>query len=75
VKKEDWPMMRIGGMGGLQAVWFLLCVAVWLAIIIWVAIDSGKRNISPVFWTLATVISGPLGLIGYGIVRELKQGQ
>jgi len=44
---------------------------VWLICIIWVAIDSGQRKISPVFWSLATVLSGPLGLVAYGIVREL----
>ena len=54
----------------------LLCtivvVIVWIGAIIWVSLDAGKRQISPVFWTLATLISGPLGLVGYGIVRELK---
>jgi len=43
----------------------------WLACIIWVVIDAGKRGISPVFWPLATLISGPLGLVAYGIVREI----
>ena len=43
---------------------------VWLICIIWVAIDSGQRRISPVFWSLATVLSGPLGLVAYGIVRN-----
>jgi len=54
----------------------LLCtivvIVVWLALIIWVSLDAGKRQISPVFWTVATLISGPIGLVGYGIVRELK---
>ena len=63
-----------GGMPGLVLlrtmlviIWFL----VWLACIIWVAIDAGQRRVSPIFWPLATVISGPLGLLAYGIVREL----
>jgi hypothetical protein len=48
-------------------IWFL----VWLACIIWVAMDAGQRRISPIFWPLATVVSGPLGLLAYGVVREL----
>ena len=63
-----------GGMPGLMLprmmlgiIWFLI----WLACIIWVAIDAGQRRVSPIFWPLATVISGPLGLLAYGIVREL----
>ena len=63
-----------GGMPGLVlprimlgTIWFLI----WLACIIWVAIDAGQRRVSPIFWPLATVISGPLGLLAYGIVREL----
>jgi len=71
IEKEDWTMM-VAGMG---IGWFLLWLVLWLAVIIWVALDASKRNISPIFWTLVTVISGPLGLIGYGIVRELKPGQ
>ena len=51
----------------LGVIWFLI----WLACIIWVAIDAGQRRISPIFWPLATVISGPLGLLAYGVVREL----
>ena len=50
---------------------FILGLLVWLICIIWVAIDSGQKRISPVFWSLATVLSGPLGLVAYGIVREL----
>ena len=48
-------------------IWFLI----WLACIIWVAMDAGQRRISPIFWPLATVVSGPLGLLAYGVVREL----
>ena len=44
---------------------------VWLACIVWVAIDAERSRIGPVFWPLATLISGPLGLVAYGIVREL----
>jgi hypothetical protein len=55
------PRMMLG------IIWFLI----WLACIIWVAIDAGQRRVSPIFWPLATVISGPLGLLAYGIVREL----
>ena len=51
----------------LCVIWFLI----WLACIIWVAIDAGQRRISPIFWPLATVVSGPLGLLAYGVVREL----
>jgi hypothetical protein len=50
---------------------FILGLLVWLICIICVAIDSGQKRISPVFWSLATVLSGPLGLVAYGIVREL----
>ncbi len=48
---------------------------VWLACIVWVAVDARRRGISPVFWPLVTVVSGPLGLVAYGIVRELKKEQ
>ncbi len=43
----------------------------WLLPVIWVSLDSSHRNISPVFWTVVTLLSGVLGLIGYGVVREL----
>ncbi|OGO22581.1 MAG: hypothetical protein A2Z28_04185 [Chloroflexi bacterium RBG_16_51_9] len=59
-------------MTGLRFICTVVVVIVWLASIIWVSLDAGKRQISPVFWTLATLISGPIGLVGYGIVRELK---
>ena len=51
--------------------WVVIWGIAWLACIIWVAIDAGKHSISPVFWPLATLISGLLGLVAYGIVREL----
>ena len=59
-------------MTGLRFICTVVVVIVWLASIIWVSLDAGKRQISPLFWTLATLISGPIGLVGYGIVRELK---
>ena len=59
-------------MAGVRFLFIIVVVIVWIASIIWVSLDAGKRQISPVFWTLATLISGPLGLVGYGIVRELK---
>ena len=59
-------------MPGLRLLCTIVVVIVWLAAIVWVSLDAGKRQISPVFWTLVTLISGPLGLVGYGIVRELK---
>lgn len=62
-------------MWGLRILCALVVIVVWLVEIIWVSMDAGKRQISPVFWTLATVVSGPIGLVGYGIVRELKVGK
>ena len=59
-------------MYGIRLLCGVVVVIVWIASIIWVSLDAGKRQISPVFWTLATLISGPIGLVGYGIVRELK---
>ena len=59
-------------MPGLRLLCTIVVVIVWIASIIWVWLDAGKRQISPLFWTLATLISGPIGLVGYGIVRELK---
>jgi len=52
--------------------WVVASGIAWLACIVWVAIDAGKRGISPVFWPLVTMLSGPLGLVAYGIVRELS---
>jgi hypothetical protein len=51
---------------------FLFPIA-WVTCIIWVAIDARKHCISPVFWPLVTLFSGPLGLVAYGIVRELSK--
>ena len=59
-------------MWGIRVLCALVLVVVWLVEIIWVSMDAGKRQISPLFWTLATVVSGPIGLVGYGIVRDLK---
>lgn len=61
----------VGAFGWAVPGWVAAWGIVWLACIIWVAIDAGKRGISPVFWALVTLISGPLGLVAYGIVREL----
>ncbi len=49
----------------------IIFILIWLAPILWVAIDSSNRKLSPVFWTIVVLLSGVLGLIGYGIVREL----
>ena len=59
-------------MAGARFLFGIVAVIVWIVSVIWVSLDAGKRQISPVFWTLATLISGPIGLVGYGIVRELK---
>ena len=59
-------------MYGFRVLCMVVVVIIWVASVIWVSLDAGKRQISPVFWTLATLISGPIGLVGYGIVRELK---
>ncbi len=55
----------------IAGIWVAMWVIIWLACIIWVAVDASRREISPVFWPLATIVSGPLGLLAYGIVREL----
>ncbi len=55
----------------LAGVLVAMLVIIWLACIIWVAVDASRREISPVFWPLATIISGPFGLLAYGVVREL----
>ena len=47
----------------------------WLGSFILVAVDSAMRGISPVFWRLAGLVSGPLGLVAYGVVRELAAKQ
>jgi len=49
----------------------LLIGIVWLVMVIWVIVDAQKRQVSTIFWPLATLITGPLGLLAYGIVREL----
>ena len=53
----------------------ILTIAVWVAFIAWVAMDAQGRAISPVFWPLATLLSGPLGLVAYGVVRDLAAGR
>ena len=59
-------------MSGIRLLCTIVVVIVWIAAIIWVSLDAGKRQISPVFWTIATLVGGPIDLVGYGIVRELK---
>lgn len=49
----------------------ILVIALWLGCFVVVAIDSAFRGVSPVFWRLAALVSGPFGLLAYGIVREL----
>ena len=51
----------------------ILTIAIWVACIAWVALDAQRRAISPVFWPLATLLSGPLGLVTYGVVRDLVE--
>ena len=46
----------------------VLTIAAW---VVWVAVDAQRRAISPLFWPLATLLSGPLGLVAYGVVRDL----
>jgi membrane protein required for beta-lactamase induction len=45
---------------------------IWLACVIVVIVDANRRHMSPIFWPLVTLFSGPLGLVAYGIVRELS---
>ena len=49
----------------------VLTIVSWFAYIAWVAVDAGKRRISPVCWPLATLLSSPLGLVAYGVVRDM----
>lgn len=49
----------------------ILVIALWLGCFVVVAIDSAFRGVGPVFWRLAALVSGPFGLLAYGIVREL----
>ena len=49
----------------------ILAIFVWLGCFLLVAVDSVMRGISPVFWRLAALVSGPFALLAYGIVREL----
>ena len=63
---------NIINMYGLRILFIVVMLALWLISIIWVAMDSGKKQISPVFWTYATFVGGPIGLVGYGIVRDLR---
>ena len=51
----------------------VLVIAVWVACIAWVTLDAQRRVIRPVFWPLVTLLSGPLGLVSYGVVRELVE--
>jgi len=51
----------------------ILTIAIWVACIGWVLLDAQRRTISPIFWPLATLVSGPLGLVAYGVVRELLE--
>jgi len=51
----------------------ILTIAIWVACTAWVTLDGQRRAISPVFWPLATLLSGPLGLVAYGVVRELVE--
>jgi len=51
----------------------ILTVAIWVACIGWVTLDAQRRAISPIFWPLVTLLSGPFGLVAYGVVRELVE--
>ena len=48
----------------------ILVICVWVGCFLVVAIDSVFRRISPVFWRLAALVSGPFALLAYGLVRE-----
>ena len=49
----------------------LLTIVTWVVCVVWVAVDAQRRANSPIFWPLATLLSGPLGLVAYGVVRDL----
>ena len=49
----------------------LLTIVAWVVCVVWVACDAQRRAISHIFWPLATLLSGPLGLVAYGVVRDL----
>jgi len=43
---------------------------VWFGCFVLVTVDSGWRKINPVFWCLASLVSGPFALLAYGIIRD-----
>ena len=53
----------------------LLTIVAWVVCVVWVVVDAQRRAISPIFWPLATLLSGPLGLVAYGVVRDLAAGR
>ena len=49
--------------------------ALYSALGIWVLLDSTKRRMNPIFWTLGTVILGPVVAPFYLAERPLKAGE
>jgi hypothetical protein len=49
----------------------LLTIVAWVVCVVWVAVHAQRCAISLVFWPLAILLSGPLGLVAYGVVRNL----
>ena len=47
-----------------------LSLIIWLACVIGVAKDARRQGVRPLFWTLVTLVSGPLGLADYLSARE-----
>ncbi len=46
-------------------------VLLWLACAVGIALDARRQRVSPVFWTLAGLFSGPLALADYRTAREV----
>ena len=50
----------------------IMMIVVWVGCFLVVAVDSAYRQISPVFWRLATLFGGPFALLAYALTRERK---
>ncbi len=48
----------------------ILSLIIWVACVIGVAKDARRHGVRPLFWTLVTLASGPLGLADYRTDRE-----
>jgi len=44
--------------------WVVVYGIVWLACVVWVAIDAGRHGISPVFWPFVTRLPNLVGRAG-----------